>query len=124
MVCHPLTTSFLRLEQAQIAFRQAMCDSFDTPRGLQIILDLVSATNIYLNRGRANVNVSVAIAVAEWVTRMLRMFGLGEGSPTNARGERVIGWGAAAAPGQEQAGSSDVSVLSKSKCRWRPASER
>jgi cysteinyl-tRNA synthetase len=96
-----------------------MCDSFDTPRGLQIILDLVSATNIYVNRGRGNVNVSTVIAVAEWVTRMLRMFGLGEGAPTNARGERVIGWGVASAPGQDTTGSGDVSFrLTRSS--WGP----
>jgi cysteinyl-tRNA synthetase len=93
-----------RLEQAQLAFRLALCDSFDTPKGLQIILDLVSATNVYLARGRAEVNISSVVAVADWVTRMLRMFGLGEGAPTNARGERLIGWGTAAAPGQEGAG--------------------
>lgn len=85
-----------------------MCDSFDTPKGLQILLDLVSTTNTYLARGRGNVNVSVVVAVAEWVTRMLRMFGLGEGSATNSRGERVIGWGVAAAPGQQE-GAADVS---------------
>lgn len=99
-----LTISFTRLEQAQLAFRLALCDSFDTPKGLQIILDLVSSTNIYLARGRNNVNISVVVAVADWVTRMLRMFGLGEGAPTNSRGERVIGWGIAAAQGQEGAG--------------------
>lgn len=99
--------SHRRLEQAQLAFRLALCDSFDTPKGLQIILDLVSATNVYLARGRAEVNISSVVAVADWVTRMLRMFGLGEGAPTNGRGERLIGWGIAAAPGQEGAG--DVS---------------
>ncbi|ORY76907.1 tRNA synthetases class I (C) catalytic domain-domain-containing protein [Leucosporidium creatinivorum] len=93
-----------KLEQAQLAFRVALCDSFDTPKGLQIILDLVSATNVYLARGRAEVNISSVVAVADWVTRMLRMFGLGEGAPTNVRGERLIGWGTAAAPGQEGAG--------------------
>lgn len=31
--------------------------------------------------------------MAEYVTRMLRMFGLGEGSPIDSRGEKIIGWG-------------------------------
>ncbi|CEQ43182.1 SPOSA6832_05090, partial [Sporobolomyces salmonicolor] len=93
-----------KLEDAQLAFRVALCDSFDTPKALQVLLDLVSTSNIYLARGRQNVNVGVLSAVSEWITRMLRMFGLGEGSPTDAAGERVIGWGTAAAAGEQDQG--------------------
>ncbi|KAM0790212.1 hypothetical protein ACM66B_005526 [Microbotryomycetes sp. NB124-2] len=89
-----------KLEHAQVAFRQAMCDSFDTPTGMQILLDLVSTTNMYLSRGRSQVNTWIIQTVADWVTRMLRMFGLGEGSPLDSKGNRIIGWGIAAAPGQ------------------------
>ncbi|GAA5977435.1 hypothetical protein JCM10908_004979 [Rhodotorula pacifica] len=85
-----------RLQDAQYAFRVALCDSFDTPTAIQILLDTVSATNSYLSRGRKNVNVGVLLAVSEWVTRMLRMFGLGEGSATDGRGRAIIGWGQAA----------------------------
>ncbi|BGP26154.1 cysteinyl-tRNA synthetase [Rhodotorula toruloides] len=91
-----------QLEQAQLAFRTALCDSFDTPTALQVLLDTVSKTNVYLSRGRRQVNFRVILAVSEWVTRMLRMFGLGEGSPLDANGEKVIGWGVAAAKGEEQ----------------------
>ncbi|KAK4049861.1 cysteinyl-tRNA synthetase [Microbotryomycetes sp. JL201] len=90
----------VKLEQAQVAFRHAMCDSFDTPTGMQVILDLVSTTNVYLSRGRSQINTWIVQTVADWVTRMLRMFGLGEGSPVDSKGNRVIGWGVAAAPGQ------------------------
>lgn len=100
----PLTDLFARLSKAQGDFRVALCDSFDTPKALQHLIELVSATNIYLSRGRAETNVGVVAAVAEWVTRMLRMFGLGEGSPTDSKGERVVSWGV---PGQETA--ADVS---------------
>lgn len=69
------------------------------------MLDLVSQTNIYLSRGRSSTNVRAVLAVSEWVTRMLRMFGLGEGSPVEGpTGERVVGWGTAPEPGQEDAG--------------------
>jgi cysteinyl-tRNA synthetase len=94
------------LEEAQLAFRLALCDSFDTNKALQILLSLVSTSNTYVARGRKSINVRALVAVAEWVTRMLRMFGLGEGSPTDGNGERVIGWGAAPVQGQE--GSADV----------------
>ena len=53
--------------------------------------------------------VSAIIAVEEWVTRMLRMLGLGEGSPTDSNGERSIGWGFAPVIGQSQ--SADVRSL-------------
>ncbi|GAA6014289.1 hypothetical protein JCM10207_005410 [Rhodosporidiobolus poonsookiae] len=88
-----------KLTTSQSAFRAALCDSFDTPTAIQTLLDLVSAANIYLSRGRSNVNVPVLLAVEEWVTRQLRMFGLGEGAPVDATGERVVGWGQAAAKG-------------------------
>lgn len=96
-----------RLETAQIEFRAALSDSFDTPRAVQLLLDLVSASNVYLSRGRQNVNVGVVSAVSEWVTRMLRMFGLGEGAATDSNGEKLIGWGIASSPGQGE--SIDVS---------------
>lgn len=89
-----------RLETAQLDFRASLADSFDTPRALQILLDLVSASNVYLSRGRQNVNVGVLSAVSEWVTRMLRMFGLGEGSATDSKGEKLVGWGAASQSGE------------------------
>lgn len=86
-----------------------MCDSFDTPAGLQILLDMVSAANVYLARGRKNVNVATLLAVSEWVTRMLRMLGLGEGPATDGQGEAYIGWGQAASSSAD--GSSfDVST--------------
>ncbi|TNY18040.1 tRNA synthetases class I (C) catalytic domain-containing protein [Rhodotorula diobovata] len=101
-----------KLESAQLAFRAALCDSFDTPTALQTVLDLVSQTNIYLSRGRSSTNVRAVLAVSEWVTRMLRMFGLGEGSPVEGpTGERVVGWGTAPEPGQEDAGVDRDAVL-------------
>ncbi|GAA6016231.1 hypothetical protein JCM11491_003776 [Sporobolomyces phaffii] len=89
-----------KLETAQIDFRAALSDSFDTPRAIQLLLDLVSASNVYLSRGRQNVNVGALSAVSEWVTRMLRMFGLGEGSATDSKGERLVGWGVASSAGE------------------------
>ena len=62
---------------------------------------------MYLTGGRSKINVAAVAAVAEWATRMLRMFGLGEGSPVDSTGVKVIGWGTAAVEGQE--GSADVS---------------
>lgn len=90
-----------RLHRQQNAFRAALCDSFNTPLAIQILLDLVTSTNIYLKRGRASTNIGVVRQVAGWITKMLRMFGLGEGPPVE------IGWGALQENGTE---SVDVSL--------------
>ena len=74
--------------QSQTEFRNALCDSFNTPLALDILLKLVSATNVYLRDAKATVSTDLTYHIAKWTTEMLRMFGLGEGVDT---GE--IGWG-------------------------------
>jgi cysteinyl-tRNA synthetase len=76
-----------RLYQAQDRFREALCDSFDTPSAVNVLRDLVSRTNVYINSRANELEVSVVEAVARWVGSMLRMFGLGEGDPSD------LGWG-------------------------------
>ncbi|KAA1471808.1 hypothetical protein DENSPDRAFT_837899 [Dentipellis sp. KUC8613] len=82
------------LHQSQSAFRAALCDSFNTPLALNVLRELVSRTNVYINsRGKA-LNVGVVERVARWTGDMLRIFGLGEGE----RAE--IGWGQDHADGE------------------------
>ncbi|KAF8326622.1 uncharacterized protein EI90DRAFT_3146492 [Cantharellus anzutake] len=104
------------LHQTQHALREALCDSFNTPEALARLNSLVSLTNVYLGRGRSNVNIDVVKKVAAWVTKMLRVFGLGEGPlPLNG-----IGWGTVSSS-QETDGPIDreamltpyISVLSR-----------
>ncbi|KAJ3790369.1 tRNA synthetases class I (C) catalytic domain-containing protein [Lentinula aff. detonsa] len=76
-----------KFHQSQHTFRAALCDSFNTPEALDVLRDLVSRTNTYINsRGKA-VNLGVVQNIARWVGKMLRMFGLGEGESSE------IGWG-------------------------------
>jgi len=77
------------LAQTQREFRVALCDSFNTPEALERLLDLISRTNVYLSRGRGAVNVPLVEMISNWVTKMLRMFGLGEGIVSR----NTIGWG-------------------------------
>ncbi|MCO5580972.1 hypothetical protein L7F22_034847 [Adiantum nelumboides] len=85
------------LAAAQEQFRRAMCDSFDTPAGMQALLDVVSKANVYeRSRARKEVNVGTVEAVARFVGDMLRMLGLGEGAVR----EGDIGWGEAAKAGE------------------------
>jgi cysteinyl-tRNA synthetase len=80
-----------------------MCDSFNTFIALNVLLELVGRTNIYISRSKDH-HIGVIQTVAEWVTRMLKMFGLGEGMASSEIGG--IGWGKA---GVEAAESGDVS---------------
>ncbi|KAG8826237.1 hypothetical protein FRC19_009470 [Serendipita sp. 401] len=93
------------LYRSQHAFRAALCDSFNTPQALQVILDLISYTNVYLKRGRSSTNIDVVRHVAGWITKMLRMFGLGEGPPTE------IGWGTAPASGEDVGADKEVVLM-------------
>ncbi|KAK0242105.1 tRNA synthetases class I (C) catalytic domain-containing protein [Armillaria nabsnona] len=85
-----LTSSFY---EHRSAFRTALCDSFNTPAAIDILRDLVSQTNVYINSRGKDLNVSVVENVAIWVGKMLRMFGLGEGESTE------LGWGQDAVEG-------------------------
>ena len=78
-----------RFHQAQSAFRVALCDSFNTPTALDVIRDVVSRTNVYINSHNINTNLDVSVVerIARWVGKELRMFGLGEGESSE------IGWG-------------------------------
>lgn len=87
---------YYSLTETQNAFKASLCDSFNTPEALDHLLELISRTNIYLQRGRSNINVGVVERVAGWVTKMLRMFGLGEGPVTRS----TIGWGEVEIEGQ------------------------
>ena len=75
------------LSQSQSAFREALCDSFNTPVAMVTLRDLVSKTNVYINSRGTSLNVRLVKIVTEWVGKMLRMFGLGEGEKSE------IGWG-------------------------------
>lgn len=77
------------LEKAQADFRTALCDSFNTPVALDVLRDVVSKTNVYINSSGKALNVDMVTRAARWVGDMLRMFGLGEGP----RLEGEIGWG-------------------------------
>ena len=72
---------------SQSAFRAALCDSFNTPEALNVLRDLVSRTNVYINSRGKDLDESVVERIGRWIGQMLRMFGLGEGETTE------IGWG-------------------------------
>jgi cysteinyl-tRNA synthetase len=87
-VIHVLVISLMK---AQTDFRVALCDSFNTVQALEILLKLVSETNKYISSrqsAKSQISPELLSKIALWVTRMLRMFGLGEGPDDGG-----IGWG-------------------------------
>lgn len=85
-----------QLEEVQATFHSALCDSFNTPQAVNALISLLTTANVYItSRSRSETNIDTLRAVADWLTRMLRMFGLGEGPEADARGKKIIGWGQA-----------------------------
>lgn len=78
-------------QQAQYDFRAALCDSFNTPEALSVLTQLIAQANLYLAARPRPKNIKPLRSVGEWITRMLRMLGLGEGPAVNEEG--AIGWG-------------------------------
>ena len=73
-----------RFHEAQVAFRAALCDSFNTPEALNVLRDIVSQASVYIASRSANLEISVLERIARWVGGMLRMFGLGEGESSES----------------------------------------
>jgi cysteinyl-tRNA synthetase len=96
------------LEEAQEAFHAALCDSFNTTQAMSALISLVTSANVYVtSRSRAETNIDTLRAVSDWVTRMLRTFGLGEGPDADSQGKRIIGWGQARSTGANGEESGD-----------------
>lgn len=54
---------------------------------MNVLRELISRTNIYINSRGRDLNVKLVETIAQWVGKMLRMFGLGEGERSE------LGWG-------------------------------
>ena len=61
------------LEAAQDKFRDALCDSFDTPSAMRVLSDLIT---LYNSQPPMSIADSVSIELGQWVTDMVGMFGL------------------------------------------------
>ena len=71
------------LEDAKQKFQEAMCDSFDTPAGMRIISELITAYN-----SEKHVSLATSLAIAQYITDMVRMFGLDAEKPK----ANQVGW--------------------------------
>jgi len=65
------------LSSVQRRVHDAICDDFDTPTAMAALLDLVKATHVYLSSPEQNnVNAMLISTVAQYVTSILKAFGL------------------------------------------------
>ena len=69
---------------ADLQIREAMCDSFNTPKAMRIISDLITKYN---STPRASITDQTVILLATWVTGMVKIFGL-----ETDRTPGTIGW--------------------------------
>jgi len=72
------------LDNARLNLDAALCDSFNTPLAMSVLLDLISATNIYMS---STTSLSLVKEVARWITKITTIFGLDNNSSPDR-----IGW--------------------------------
>jgi cysteinyl-tRNA synthetase len=64
------------LENAETELRNALSDSFDTPKAMRVIYELIRDANIYINTHKADIEVRELEKVARWVTKIVGILGL------------------------------------------------
>jgi cysteinyl-tRNA synthetase len=77
------------LAKADAELVSALSDSFDTPRAMRIIYELIKEANIYMNTYKASANVQELASVARWVTKIVGIFGLDANASAPYNG---LGW--------------------------------
>ncbi|KAJ5050752.1 uncharacterized protein L3040_002623 [Drepanopeziza brunnea f. sp. 'multigermtubi'] len=64
------------LEKAQSEMKAALSDSFDTPRAMRIIAEVIKEGSIHINTKKADADIKGLENIARWITKMVRIFGL------------------------------------------------
>lgn len=82
------------LEKADKEVMLGLQDSFDTPRAMRAIYELVKEANIYINTHKAAADVKELEKVARWVTKIVDIFGLDANASPPYSG---LGWAPLAA---------------------------
>lgn len=70
--------------KAQVDMYEALCDSFNTPKALRIISDLITEYN---SAKKSTVTDETTVVIASWITEMVKVFGLEDHRFTAA-----VGW--------------------------------
>jgi cysteinyl-tRNA synthetase len=65
-----------RFSKIKIEIHLALCDSIDTPTVMELIRQLVSLTNIYMNTTNVNINLLLLRNISVYITSLINIFGL------------------------------------------------
>lgn len=74
----------------------ALSDSFDTPRAMRVLSELIKDVNIHITSHKADADIRGVEAAARWVTKMVDIFGLDANAKAPYNG---LGWATSAANG-------------------------
>ncbi|GAA5804655.1 hypothetical protein HPULCUR_010157 [Helicostylum pulchrum] len=67
------------LQDKQDGVHAALCDSINTPKVMDEVMELVNYTNKYMtSAGAKNVNVHLLNKVAKWITSLMKIFGVAD----------------------------------------------
>ncbi|KAI7894869.1 cysteinyl-tRNA synthetase [Mucor mucedo] len=89
------------LQNKQDSVHAALCDSINTPKVMDEVLDMVNVTNKYMTAaGAKGVNILLLNKVAKWITSLMKIFGVADSGVE-------IGFGAATG----QAGGNTEEIL-------------
>jgi cysteinyl-tRNA synthetase len=64
------------LEKYEKEMDAALSDSFDTPRAMRLINELIKDTNIHISAHKGNFDTRGVEAIARWITKIVGIFGL------------------------------------------------
>lgn len=77
------------LEKYQAELNAALSDSFDTPRAMRSINELIKDTNIHISAHKSDFDIKGVDAIARWITKMVGVFGLDAKAQSPYEG---LGW--------------------------------
>ena len=77
------------LEKYQAEMLAALSDSFDTPRAMRSIMELIKDTNIHISAHKSDFDTKGVDAIARWITKMVGIFGLDANAKSPYEG---LGW--------------------------------
>jgi len=77
------------LEKAQAELEKALIESFDTPKAMRIINELIKDANIHISTHKSDMDIHGLEAAARWVTKIVGIFGLDANATAPYNG---IGW--------------------------------
>ncbi|CAF0971316.1 unnamed protein product [Rotaria sordida] len=94
-----------RFSTAKKQIHIALCDSIDTPTVMENIRQLITTTNIYMNRTNAIINRLLLRNIAVYITRLIDIFGLNSSGSSSSSTDNI---GFTRSSEQQQASSINV----------------